>query len=42
METQLKYLTLGILIGYITPYVIALIKSYQSAPTKALSKENGA
>ena len=26
MNDTLKYLTLGILIGYLTPYLIALIK----------------
>ena len=28
-----KYIALGILIGYLSPYIIALIKSYQSPET---------
>ena len=30
-EINFKWIALGILIGYLSPYVIALIKSYQSA-----------
>lgn len=30
MEVDYKWIALGILAGYLLPYVIALIKSYQS------------
>lgn len=28
MELNYKYIALGLLIGYLSPYVIALVKSY--------------
>jgi hypothetical protein len=34
MNRNLTYLTLGILIGYLSPYLIALIKKPQSVPVK--------
>jgi hypothetical protein len=39
MNTQtLKYLALGILVGYLSPYLMALIK--KQASTNELQKEN--
>ena len=38
MKNQtLTYLTLGILVGYLTPYLLALIK--KPVPTKTIQKE---
>jgi len=34
MNQTLKYLALGILVGYLSPYLIALIKKPQSVPAK--------
>lgn len=36
----LKYLALGILVGYLTPYLLALIKKPLSASEKLSQKEN--
>ena len=33
-----KWIALGILIGYLSPYVIALIKSYQAEPNSTAEK----
>lgn len=34
MENNLKYLAIGILAGYLAPYLLALIKKPQSAQTQ--------
>ncbi len=40
MNETLKYLALGILVGYLSPYLVALIKKPQSVPTKQNNLQN--
>jgi hypothetical protein len=39
MQDNLKHLALGILVGYLTPYLLTLIKKPQPAAQEAESEE---
>ena len=39
-QINFKYIALGILIGYLSPYVIALMKSYFSPSRETSPKES--
>ncbi len=39
MKETYKYIALGILIGYLSPYVLALVKGYQAEQNSTEEKE---